>query len=80
MLPARVTHVAKTEDDALIHLPNLLADLAEWRSRAQLYYGVHAFAGFNTHAQRCGFDWVRMDGFEPRADRLAGWLVGWWSD
>ena len=61
-LPDRVTHVAKTEDDAIVHVPNLLADLVTRRRTPFLYYGSFQWAGlrFNANHSRlraCGFSW-----------------------
>jgi hypothetical protein len=58
-LPPTVTHVAKTEDDAVVHVPNLLADVALWRGHEHLYYGVFAWAGLRPRrpGAMCGFSW-----------------------
>ena len=54
--------MAKTEDDAIVHVPNLLADLVTRRRTPFLYYGSFQWAGlrFNANHSRlraCGFSW-----------------------
>ena len=61
-LPDAVTHVAKTEDDAIVHVPNLLADLVTRRRTPFLYYGSFQWAGLRFDANHsrlraCGFSW-----------------------
>lgn len=57
-LPGSVTHVVKTEDDAVLVLPNVMATLAAWRSTPGLYLGGFAYAGYDLdRLTMCGFDW-----------------------
>ena len=77
-----ITHVLKTEDDVVLHLPNVMAAVrASYRivgrrraSRA-LYLGGFAYAGYSTRAFRmCGFDWSEGGGNYKRygCDKVAG--------
>ena len=58
-LPPTVRQVAKVEDDAMVHVPNLLADLEMWRATPNLYYGKFMWAGLKLSqgGGGCGFDW-----------------------
>ena len=65
-LPASVTHVGKTEDDAIVHVPNLLADLSARRSTPFLFYGSFQWAGLRHDAdgvrlKGCGHSWQGPD-------------------
>ena len=57
-LPPSVTHIVKTEDDVVLHLPNLVRTLRPWARVPFLYLGGFAHAGYDTSNLRmCGFDW-----------------------
>ena len=73
-LPPTVTHVAKTEDDVVLHVPNLLADLASWRAQPRLYYGLWAWAGLTPAGRACGFGWTGYDPARCPAGSLDGTL------
>ena len=65
-LPASVTHVGKTEDDAIVHVPNLLADLSARRRTPFLFYGSFQWAGLRHDAdgvrlKGCGHSWQGPD-------------------
>ena len=61
-LPTSVTHVVKTEDDAVVVLPNLMATLSAWRHARGAYLGGFAHAGFHyRRLKMCGFEWARAD-------------------
>ena len=53
-----VRWVAKTDDDAFVHVPNLQAALEALDCHPRVSFGSHAFCGYNpTHFAKCGFDW-----------------------
>ena len=57
-LPSAVTHVVKTEDDAVLVMPNLMATLRAWGHLRHTYLGGFAYAGYDlTRLKMCGFDW-----------------------
>ena len=73
-LPPSVTHAIKTEDDAVIALPNVMATLHAWRHVRMAYLGGFAHAGYSLNNLRmCGFDWqgdanfhrYHCDGYPP---------------
>ena len=62
-----VTHVAKTDDDAFLHLPNVLADLSLLACVPTLVYGGIAYAGYNPQVYRmCGWSWQSKRSYEQR--------------
>ena len=57
-LPPSVTHIVKTEDDVVLHLPNLVRTLRPWARVPSLYLGGFAHAGYDmSNLRMCGFDW-----------------------
>lgn len=55
---AGIAHVAKVDDDAFLHLPNLESDLRRLHCAPHLHYGHLAFTGYNPAVWRmCGWSW-----------------------
>ena len=64
-LPPTVTHVAKTEDDVMLHIPNLLVDLRGLQAVSYLYYGSFAYSGVDLFGLKvCGFSWSGARNYE----------------
>lgn len=58
-----VRHIAKVDDDTFLNLPVLQRDLDSLHCRKHLYYGIFAFAGYNSVTYtKCGFDYGNKGG------------------
>ena len=58
-----VRHIAKVDDDTFLQLPELQRDLDSLHCHAHLYYGMFAYAGYNSRTfLKCGFDYSSNGG------------------
>lgn len=58
-----VRHIAKVDDDTFLNIPELLQDLDSLHCHPHLYYGMFAYAGYNSRTfLKCGFDYSKGGG------------------
>jgi hypothetical protein len=58
-----VRHIAKVDDDTYLHLPELQRDLDSLHCHPHMYYGMFAYAGYNSRTfLKCGFDYSSNGG------------------
>ena len=55
---SRVTHVARTDDDAFVSLPGLLGLVRQLHCLPHMFFGSLAYSGYNApRFTKCGFSW-----------------------
>jgi len=56
---SRVTHVARTDDDAFVSLPGLLGLVRQLHCLPHMFFGSFAYSGYNApRFTKCGFSWA----------------------